>query len=161
TGVRTGLLGGLGGTARDVEGHGGGLFVGVAVVALPDSGDGAGGPIRIDGRGVDFEALGLEVVRRRGLGEPAVVVPVALDRARRLRGRGRGGRLRLRFGIPAAEEVPQQGADGDEGDDREDPDEHSAFVRRLVLDVLVLRVVRGEFAFARRAGTCGRGPVRV
>src|SRR5699024_1776581 len=140
------------------------LFEGVAVVALTDIGDGAGGTIRIDGRGVDLEALVLEVLRRRGLGESDVVVRIDLDRARCLRGRRRGGWIRFGFGIVPAEEVPQQGADGDEGDDREDPDEHPAFVRRLVLDVLVLRVVRVEFAFARRAGTCGtcgRGPVRV
>src|SRR5699024_4121453 len=74
SGVRTGLLGGLGGTARDVEGHGVALFEGVAVVTLTDIGDGAGGTIRIDGRGVDLEALVLEVLRRRGLGESDVVV---------------------------------------------------------------------------------------
>src|SRR5699024_3363168 len=73
SGVRTGLLRGLDGTARDVEGHGVALFEGVAVVALADIGDGAGGTIRVDGRGIDFESLVLEVLRRRGLGESDVV----------------------------------------------------------------------------------------
>src|SRR5699024_7632390 len=117
SGVRTGLLGGLGGTARDVEGHGVALFEGVAVVALTDIGDGAGGTIRINGRGVDLEALVLEVLRRRGLGESDVVVRIDLDRARRLRGRRRGGRCRFWSGMSPAEEVPQQGSDGAGGDD--------------------------------------------
>src|SRR5699024_3218247 len=61
SGVRTGLLRGLGGTAREVEGHGVALFAGVAVVAFADIGVSAGGAVRAGRlRGLGATARGVE-----------------------------------------------------------------------------------------------------
>ena len=102
-----------------------------------------------------------EVLSRRGFGESDVIALVDLDRLRGLGSSRRAGAgVRLGFGIAPAEEEPQQRTDGDERDDRKDPDEGAALLRLLLVEFLVLCVLRIEFAAIRSpnpSGSCRTG----